>query len=82
MLPTLQEPRDLLAAKRPAIDSFTDRQRQVFDLMGAGLVMHDIAARLGVGVKAVQGYACIIGDRLGLSSHQVRALAVLWRAQK
>lgn len=60
-------------------DRMTDREQEVFALIGRGLGTRDIAARLGVSIKTVDSHRARIKEKLGLKSapELIRA-AVSW----
>jgi DNA-binding NarL/FixJ family response regulator len=50
------------------LDRLTDREFEVFSLMGRGLTPAELAARLGVSVKTIDTFRERIKSRLGLAS--------------
>jgi len=60
-------------------DRLTDREREVFGLIGRGLGTHDIARQLSLSAKTIETYQARIKDKLGLASGRelIRA-AVSW----
>lgn len=48
------------------VDKLTDRELEVFELLGQGCSTQEAAKRLGVSMKTVQGYHITIRKRLGL----------------
>jgi DNA-binding NarL/FixJ family response regulator len=56
-----------LAAESP-LGGLTDRELQVFELVGRGLSTAEIAHRLRVSVKTIETYRANIKSKLGLSS--------------
>jgi DNA-binding NarL/FixJ family response regulator len=54
------------AAPGPEVDRLSDRERQVFELIGQGLGTRAIAERLGVSMKTVETHREHIKDKLGL----------------
>ena len=55
------------------------RELEVFSLIGGGMVVSQIAIRLGISVKTVEAHRENIKNKLGFSSSaQVLAAAVLW----
>ncbi len=62
-----------------AIDRLSDRERQVFMLVGEGLATRDIADRLSISVKTVESHYEHIKDKLGLpSGRDLVRLALSW----
>jgi len=53
---------------RSGVDSLTDRELRVFELLGAGLSKREVAARLGLSCKTVESHRAKIQHRLGLES--------------
>jgi DNA-binding NarL/FixJ family response regulator len=53
---------------RSGVDSLTDRELRVFELLGAGLGKREIASRLGLSCKTVESHRAKIQHRLGLES--------------
>jgi DNA-binding NarL/FixJ family response regulator len=53
---------------RSGVDSLTDRELRVFELLGAGLSKREVAARLGLSCKTVESHRAKIRHRLGLES--------------
>ena len=67
------------AASDPYLASLTDRELQVFHLIGRGLGSRQIAERLNVSIKTVESYRAHIKDKLKLgSSTEVVHYAVQW----
>jgi DNA-binding NarL/FixJ family response regulator len=57
----------------------TDREREVFGLIGQGLETRAIARQLSLSVKTVETYHARIKDKLGLkSAHELIRAAVSW----
>jgi DNA-binding NarL/FixJ family response regulator len=56
-----------LATQSPA-ESLSDRELEVFELLGQGRGTRQIAEILRVSVKTVQAYCARIKDKLGLAS--------------
>lgn len=62
--------------------SLTNRELQVFHLVGAALPTREIASRLGVSVKTVETHRENIKNKLGLGSHaELVARAAQWRRE-
>jgi len=55
------------------VDSLTDRELRVFELLGFGLSKREVAARLGLSCKTVESHRTKIQHRLGLDSAAVLA---------
>jgi DNA-binding NarL/FixJ family response regulator len=64
------------------IERLTDREREVFILIGRGLGTRDIAARLNVSIKTIETHRARIKEKLGVKTgpELVRA-AVSWTDQ-
>lgn len=63
---------------RPA-ERLTDRERDVFALIGRGLSTRAIAEHLDLSVKTIETYQARIKEKFGLSdSHQLMRAAVEW----
>lgn len=68
----------LAAAKQPAadpLDELTGRERQVLDLVAAGLSNKEVAERLFLSEKTVKHYMTIIMEKLGVRNRVEAALA-------
>lgn len=68
------------AARRPLrrrdpLDAFTDRERQVLDLLAAGATTTQIAQRLGISGKTVRNYLSTLYAKLGVEDRGQAALA-------
>jgi ATP/maltotriose-dependent transcriptional regulator MalT len=68
--------------ERPVDDSLTDREREVLELIAAGLSNREIAARMYVATSTIKSYTNSIFRRLGVSSRtqavaEARALNLL-----
>lgn len=48
------------------VDSLTDRELRVFELLGFGLTKREVAARLGLSCKTIESHRTKIQHRLGL----------------
>ena len=70
------------AASGERLDSLTDRELQVFELVGRGLNTATIAARLGVSIKTIETYRANIKTKLDLkdAAELIRCAAV-WTEQ-
>ena len=53
---------------RSGVDSLTDRELRVFELLGFGLSKREVAARLGLSCKTIESHRAKIQHRLGLES--------------
>jgi DNA-binding NarL/FixJ family response regulator len=61
----------LSAPSQPArngVESLTDRELGVFELLGAGLSKRAVAARLGLSCKTIESHAAKIQHRLGIKN--------------
>lgn len=69
------------AAAASLFDSLTNREREVYALIGRGLGTGDIAAQLHLSVKTIESHRARIKEKLGLrtSTELVRS-ATLWTA--
>jgi len=60
-------------------ERLTDREREVFALMGRGLETREIAQQLDLSVKTIETYHARIKEKLGLKSgHELIRAAVEW----
>ncbi|HOT61326.1 MAG TPA: response regulator transcription factor [Treponemataceae bacterium] len=67
------------AAGLAAVDSLSERQFQVFRLVGKGLDSHSIAARLSISKKTVDAHKEELKRRLGVpSTQELLRLAIEW----
>ena len=64
-------------AKTDAAGSFslTDRQRQVVELIAAGLSNEEIGARLGISARTAKAHADVLRHKLGVSRRRQIPLA-------
>ena len=63
----------------PTVDLLTDREIEVFRLIGAGLATREVAARMNLGVKTVGTYRDRIKQKLCIkTSAELSRRAVLW----
>ncbi|MGB7219771.1 MAG: response regulator transcription factor [Vicinamibacterales bacterium] len=61
------------------LERLTDREREVFALIGRGLATRDIATRLDLSTKTIETYQARIKEKLGLASgHELIRAAVAW----
>ncbi|MFH1166375.1 MAG: response regulator transcription factor [Pseudomonadota bacterium] len=66
-------------AKRSPIDILTDRELEVFRLIGEGLSTREIATRLHLSAKTIGTYRENIKDKLGIKHYtQLIKMAVFW----
>ena len=63
------------------MESLTDRELQVFELLGMGLSTREVAARLGLSCKTVDSHRAKIQHRLGVDSAAALAQIAFARAQ-
>jgi DNA-binding NarL/FixJ family response regulator len=62
-----------------AYDRLTDREREVFGLVGRGMTTREIALKLGRSVKTIETYQSRIKEKLGLANaHELIRAAVSW----
>lgn len=62
------------------LDSLSDRELEIFKLIGQGQSTRDIAASLGISAKTVETHQFNLRTKLGIAStHQLRHLAFTWR---
>ncbi|GAB6907272.1 Nar family two-component system response regulator [Desulfosarcina cetonica] len=67
------------AADQPSVNTLTDRELEVFRLLGSGLSTRDIASRLGLSIKTIGTYRDRIKDKLGIpTTADLVRRAVLW----
>lgn len=60
-------------------ERLTDREREVFALIGRGLATRDIARQLDLSVKTIETHQARIKEKLGLTTgHQLIRAAVSW----
>jgi DNA-binding NarL/FixJ family response regulator len=65
--------------KVSALDDFTDRELEVFDLIGRGVKTADIAKKLSVSIKTVETHRAHIKDKLQLKDGtELISYAVRW----
>ena len=61
------------------IDGLSNRELQVFELIGQGVSTANIAARLNLSVKTIETHQAHIKKKLGLeSAHQLTQRAICW----
>jgi DNA-binding NarL/FixJ family response regulator len=68
------------SSKEPsALKSLSDRELEIFALMGQGASTRDCAERLHISVKTIEAHQASIKVKLGMKgAHQLRRYAVLW----
>ena len=65
--------------EEPTIKSLSDRELEIFQLMGQGKSTRDCAERLHISVKTIEAHQASIKVKLGIQgAHQLRRYAVLW----
>lgn len=65
------------SAERPdKARALSDRERQVFNLIGAGLISKEIAEQLGLSVHTVQVFRKRIAGKMGISGNEVTREAI------
>ncbi len=63
----------------PTVDLLTDRELEVFRLIGAGLSTREIAERMNLGVKTIGTYRDRVKQKLGIkTAAELIRRAVLW----
>lgn len=68
------------AGARPGGSGFSDREREVFRMLGEGFTVAEIGDRLGVGTRTVESYCGRILVKLGLSGmRELRRSAIAAR---
>lgn len=61
------------------LNRLTDREREVFALIGRGLATRDIADALSLSAKTVETYHARIKEKLGLANgHELMRAAIAW----
>lgn len=67
------------AATRQPIDRLTDRELEVFELIGRGQTTRQIGTRLNIGLTTIDTYRARIKDKLGLeNAAQLHSEAAQW----
>lgn len=61
--------------RRDPLEAFTDRERQVLDLLASGATTTQIAQRLGISGKTVRNYLSTLYAKLGVEDRGQAALA-------
>ena len=65
------------------LDSLTDRELQVFELIGQGFNTREISGRLHIDMKTVETYRLRIREKLNLeSSSELLKLAIRWKQDR
>jgi DNA-binding NarL/FixJ family response regulator len=65
---------------RAPLDTLSDRELEIFKLIGQGQNTRDIANSLGISAKTVETHQFNLRTKLGIAStHQLRHLAFTWR---
>ena len=81
LLDRLQMRQEIPAA--PSVDLLTDRELEVFRLIGYGLATREIAERMKLGVKTIGTYRDRVKQKLGIkSAAELIRRAVLWTEQE
>jgi DNA-binding CsgD family transcriptional regulator len=71
------------ASIAPTTDLLTDRELEVFRLIGAGLSTREIADRMKLGVKTIGTYRDRVKQKLGIkTAAELIRRAVLWTEQE
>jgi DNA-binding NarL/FixJ family response regulator len=71
------------ASTAPTVDLLTDRELEVFRLIGAGLSTREIAERMNLGVKTIGTYRDRVKQKLGIkTAAELIRRAVLWTEQE
>ena len=71
------------ASTAPTVDLLTDRELEVFRLIGAGLSTREIAERMNLGVKTIGTYRDRVKQKLGIkTAADLIRRAVLWTEQE
>lgn len=67
------------ATERAPLERLTDREREVFMLLGRGLGTREIADQLGLSVKTIETYHARIKEKLGIQhARELIRAAVTW----
>jgi len=65
------------------LDSLSDRELEIFKLIGQGNNTRAIATALGISAKTVETHQFNLRTKLGIAStHQLRHLAFTWMAHE
>lgn len=71
------------AAPRSIIEQLSDREFEVFQLIGQGLSTHEVASRLHLSAKTVDAHRASIKDKLEIKSmSELISYAARWLAQE
>jgi DNA-binding NarL/FixJ family response regulator len=66
-------------AEKRNIDSLSNRELQVFELIGQGVPSGQIASQLNLSIKTIETHQAHIKQKLGLSSaHELNQRAIRW----
>ncbi len=64
---------------RDPLEALSDREREIFKLIGEGLSTRDVSIALGISAKTVETHQFNLRTKLGIAStHQLRHLAFTW----
>ncbi|MFT5658827.1 MAG: DNA-binding NarL/FixJ family response regulator [Gammaproteobacteria bacterium] len=67
------------ASSKRDIDALSDRELEVFDLIGQGMPVSSMASHLNLSVKTIETHQSHIKKKLGLAtSHELRQRAIRW----
>lgn len=81
LLDRLQMKADVVPSR--SVDLLTDRELEVFRLIGAGLSTREIADRMNLGIKTIGTYRDRIKQKLGIkTATELTRRAVLWTEQE
>ena len=66
--------------EKRAIDSLSNRELQVFELIGQGVPSGQIASQLNLSIKTIETHQAHIKQKLGLgSAHELNQRAIRWK---
>lgn len=81
LLDRLQESQD--GPSQASVDSLTDRELEVFRLIGSGLSTREIAEQMKLGVKTIGTYRDRVKQKLGIkNAAELIRRAVIWTEQQ
>ncbi|MBQ1018397.1 response regulator transcription factor [Micromonospora sp. D93] len=66
-----------MGAKAVRLRSLTERERQVFDLLGGGLGNRQIASRLGVAERTVKAHVTQVMTKVGVNRTEAAILSFM-----